>query len=367
MEVDNHIYDLQTLETNKLIKSRLRDYYCIQGAIKVFVYFWERPITLNLTSKKEILQYSSIPDICVLIDIGLSTNKPSAKSMAFFFLFGRGRNNHVHPVNSTPLNTNTKMSMEDENTESTPTTNLDNANKSTEQNNRIPSITGVGGDSIEYDYSIKAPPNMPNFKTKVGAVEAQLPEILKGQSYKHPQLTQLAHTETKISTSCEEIPAIKMIRTKHIFHSIPLYIEDGVKLTDRMLDHAKQLSHLLRCLATHVFKADVKNLHIFRDIKTDRIAFNFGGAIFFNLRYFEQVYADELEPLLQQLSSSKPMIHTIVNFYFMVYCHELSHNIAKGHDEAFVQCIERVAVRFMTDKDMLLEHFSFKDSMKNLN
>ncbi|CAF3536801.1 unnamed protein product [Rotaria socialis] len=293
--------------------------------------------------------------------------KPGFVQMILGFLFGRGRNNHVHPVNSTPLNTNTKMSMEDENTESTPTTNLDNANKSTEQNNRIPSITGVGGDSIEYDYSIKAPPNMPNFKTKVGAVEAQLPEILKGQSYKHPQLTQLAHTETKISTSCEEIPAIKMIRTKHIFHSIPLYIEDGVKLTDRMLDHAKQLSHLLRCLATHVFKADVKNLHIFRDIKTDRIAFNFGGAIFFNLRYFEQVYADELEPLLQQLSSSKPMIHTIVNFYFMVYCHELSHNIAKGHDEAFVQCIERVAVRFMTDKDMLLEHFSFKDSMKNLN
>ncbi|CAF4551208.1 unnamed protein product [Rotaria magnacalcarata] len=330
MEVDNHIYDLQTLETNKLIKSRLRDYYCIQGAIKVFVYFWERPITLN-------------------------------------FLFGRGRNNHVHPVNSTPLNTNTKMSMEDENTESTPTTNLDNANKSTEQNNRIPSITGVGGDSIEYDYSIKAPPNMPNFKSKMGAVEAQLPEILKGQSYKHPQLTQLAHTETKISTSCEQIPAIKMIRTKHIFHSIPLYIEDGVKLTDRMLDHAKQLSYLLRCLATHVFKADVKNLHIFRDIKTDKIAFNFGGAIFFNLRYFEQVYADELEPLLQQLSSSKPLIHTIVNFYFMVYCHELSHNIAKGHDEAFIQCLQRVAVRFMTDKDMLLEHFSFKDSMKNLN
>ncbi|CAF4560435.1 unnamed protein product, partial [Rotaria socialis] len=198
------------------------------------------------------------------------------------FLFGRGRNNHIHPVNSTPLNTNTKMSMEDENTESTPTTNLDNANKSTEQNNRIPSITGVGDDSIEYDYSIKAPPNIcRTSKAKWEQLKPNYPKYLRRYQ--------------------------------------------------------------------------------------NRIAFNFGGAIFFNLRYFEQVYADELEPLLQQLSSSKPMIHTIVNFYFMVYCHELSHNIAKGHDEAFVQCIERVAVRFMTDKDMLLEHFSFKDSMKNLN
>ncbi|CAM4838091.1 unnamed protein product, partial [Rotaria magnacalcarata] len=239
----------------------------IQHPVGPLIQHQAEPITVDLveSTKKHpvepLIEQQSTPVV---------EKKPGFAQMILGFLFGRGRNNHVLPVNSTPLNTNIKIYTEDDNTESTPTTNLVNANKSTEQNNRIPSITGARGDSIEYDYSIKAPPNIPNFKRKMEAVEAQLPEILKGQSYKHPQLTQLAHTETKISTSCEQIPAIKMIRTKHIFHSIPLYIEDGVKLTDRMLDHAKQLTYLLRCLATHVFKADVKNLHIFRDIKTGK-------------------------------------------------------------------------------------------------
>jgi hypothetical protein len=91
------------------------------------------------------------------------------------------------------------------------------------------------------------------------------------------------------------------------------------------------------------------------------IAFNSNGAIFFNLRYFEQVFADELYPYLQTPPSSNPVVHKIVNFYFMVTCHELSHNSQSGHNEAFISVLERVAVQFMTPKELFLKEFSFEN------
>lgn len=91
-----------------------------------------------------------------------------------------------------------------------------------------------------------------------------------------------------------------------------------------------------------------------------RIAFNSNGALFFNLRYFEQVFADDLKPYLHENSSSIPIVRTIVNFYYMIACHELSHNVDTNHDLRFISRFERVSVRFMDAKDAFLSTFSFK-------
>ncbi|CAF4359301.1 unnamed protein product, partial [Adineta steineri] len=99
----------------------------------------------------------------------------------------------------------------------------------------------------------------------------------------------------------------------------------------------------------------------FRDIDSARIAFNSGGSLFFNLRYFEQVYWDDLKSSIanNSSSSSNPVIRRIVNFYFMVTCHELSHNIDSNHDLNFINRLERVSVRFMDAKDAFISTFYF--------
>ncbi len=93
-----------------------------------------------------------------------------------------------------------------------------------------------------------------------------------------------------------------------------------------------------------------------------RIAFNSNGSLFFNLRYFEQVFANDLKVHLENgsRSSSNPFIRTIINFYFMVSCHELSHNIDSNHDLNFINRLERVSVRFMDAKDLFISKFSFQ-------
>ncbi len=45
----------------------------------------------------------------------------------------------------------------------------------------------------------------------------------------------------------------------------------------------------------------------------------------------------------------------------MVTCHELAHNIESNHGENFISWLEQIAVKFMTEKDLFLEQFSFKN------
>ena len=90
-----------------------------------------------------------------------------------------------------------------------------------------------------------------------------------------------------------------------------------------------------------------------------RIAFNSNGSLFYNLRYFEQVYWDDVKPYIGNNSSS-PIVRRIVNFYYMVTCHELSHNIDSNHDLNFINRFEKVSVSFMDTKDVFLNKFYFK-------
>jgi len=89
------------------------------------------------------------------------------------------------------------------------------------------------------------------------------------------------------------------------------------------------------------------------------IAFNSNGALFFNLRYFEQVFADDLRSHLPNTSSSIPIVRRILNFYFIVTCHELAHNIDSNHDLKFLNRLQNVLVKFMDAKETFLFKFTF--------
>jgi hypothetical protein len=88
----------------------------------------------------------------------------------------------------------------------------------------------------------------------------------KGRAYTPWQLNNKESIRTEIHTSCERIPAANMTRFKYLFHSIPLYVERRVTVTDEMIDQAKQLAWILIGLAKYIFKIPVKWIHLFRDI-----------------------------------------------------------------------------------------------------
>ncbi|CAF1040266.1 unnamed protein product [Rotaria sordida] len=184
------------------------------------------------------------------------------------------------------------------------------------------------------------------------------------RSYSQMEFNQMEHSRNENNTSCEFVPAANMMRYDRLFYGIPLYIDRNVKITNILLDQGKQLAWLLSGLAKQVFNIPVETMHLFRDIESARIAFNSNGALFFNLRYFEQVFFDDLKPYLENsttVSSSTPIVRKIVNFYFMVACHELSHNIDSNHDLNFINRFEKVSVRFMDAKDTFLSRFFFQE------
>ena len=91
-------------------------------------------------------------------------------------------------------------------------------------------------------------------------------QLKKGRAYTQSKFVQQEHVKDDIDHSCEAVPSANMTRYKELFHSLPLYVERNVQVTDRMLDHAQQLAWILIGLGKHVFKISVETLHLYRDV-----------------------------------------------------------------------------------------------------
>ncbi|CAF5033073.1 unnamed protein product, partial [Rotaria socialis] len=107
-----------------------------------------------------------------------------------------------------------------------------------------------------------------------------------------------------------DLPAANMTRLKNVDISIPLYLEQNITKTSKMIDQAKQLAWLLTGLADNVFRLNIQSLHLFYDKVGPRIAFNTNGALFFNLRYFKEVFADQLQDYLRKPNEPNSIVST---------------------------------------------------------
>ncbi|CAF1131373.1 unnamed protein product [Adineta steineri] len=191
--------------------------------------------------------------------------------------------------------------------------------------------------------------------------------VQQSQAYPESTINHKGYIRNEHHESCEVIPDINMKIYPSADIPIPLFIEEDVIVTSKMINQAQQLSYVLTNLAQYVFELSIEALHLFRDINGDRIAFNKNGALFFNLRYFEQIYADELQTYLQQPTTSDRIVNTILNFYFMVTCHELVHNINPNHDLNFINNLQECATECMIQKELTLANFSFNALKSNVS
>ncbi|UJR34613.1 hypothetical protein I4U23_027390 [Adineta vaga] len=174
--------------------------------------------------------------------------------------------------------------------------------------------------------------------------------IRECQSYTDQLLSQTENVQQRIEYQCIEKSAITGKRYKKMFYSIPLFIEQNATITKDMLKQAEQLAWVLNNLAQHVFELPVNIFHLFRDINGNRIAFNNNGSLFFNLRYFEQVYAKKFTSFQQNPTPSNFIVQNIVNFYYMVICHELAHNEIQEHNQEFIELMKTLAIKYMSKR-----------------
>jgi Tfp pilus assembly protein FimT len=73
-----------------------------------------------------------------------------------------------------------------------------------------------------------------------------------------------------------------------------------------------------------IFDIAPQALHIFYDTQGATIAFNSGGALFFNYHWFEQLH-------MPHFMTSRDKQIDAVAYWWIVFCHELAHNLVKEH------------------------------------
>ncbi|KAK9454732.1 hypothetical protein V1511DRAFT_500825 [Dipodascopsis uninucleata] len=92
----------------------------------------------------------------------------------------------------------------------------------------------------------------------------------------------------------------------------------------------KPFCDTLREIATSIFGARSDAFHMFYDVAGDSIAFNLGGSLFFNLRYYvNNMLTSGTRP--GGATNSDPA--ATLDYWFPVVAHELAHNLVEQHGQ----------------------------------
>lgn len=86
-----------------------------------------------------------------------------------------------------------------------------------------------------------------------------------------------------------------------------------------------------------VFGLQLKSIAIYHDPSGSAIAFNAGGAIFFNLRYFHSLH----------YSKNKHQSRGCYSYWFVTGCHELAHNLEGPHNRTHAFYTESYASMYL--------------------
>jgi hypothetical protein len=186
-----------------------------------------------------------------------------------------------------------------------------------------------------------------NMKTMVRSVKP----------YTATEFTKDAHEEIEEIHSCTINPARYLVRssaTRRCLRQPINSLESSQDLPQKYSEYLfkQRISFGTKKAVKNNRSSSITPMRILFLLFAAGIASNFNRAIFFNLRYYEQVFAKE-----RQRTKGSPLIMSrIVNFYYLTSCHELTHNLYTAHDVSFIiNHMQEVAVKFMRDKDLYLE------------
>ncbi|KAK9324883.1 hypothetical protein V1517DRAFT_315973 [Lipomyces orientalis] len=111
-----------------------------------------------------------------------------------------------------------------------------------------------------------------------------------------------------------------------------LFVSNSVQggIPSELTGHTKLFAATLRELAVSVFSARWEAFHMFYDASGESVAFNLGGSLFFNLRYFvDDIRATQV---MSQGASGFNLAKAL-DYWFPVVAHELAHNLVESHGQ----------------------------------
>ncbi|KAH6642709.1 hypothetical protein C7974DRAFT_301506 [Boeremia exigua] len=101
---------------------------------------------------------------------------------------------------------------------------------------------------------------------------------------------------------------------------------------------------------TGIFQVNPAAVNIFLDRKSNTVAFNLSGSLFFNLAWFITLHAPEFDSREGRLRA--------LDSWFFTYCHELAHNLVADHNARHNWYNQQIAIEYSQQYRAALEGFT---------
>jgi hypothetical protein len=101
---------------------------------------------------------------------------------------------------------------------------------------------------------------------------------------------------------------------------------------------------------TGIFQVNPAAVNIFLDRKSNTVAFNLNGSLFFNLAWFMALHAPSFASLEGRLRA--------LDSWFFTYCHELAHNLVADHNARHNWYNQQIAIEYSQQYRAALESFT---------
>lgn len=130
------------------------------------------------------------------------------------------------------------------------------------------------------------------------------------------------------ATYCDSTPAQNVVFAAYASNNVKIYVAKSMQAT--MAEFLSANSGSLNAFAGllidvgSVYSLSPSVLHVFYDAAGGTIAFNSGGSIFCNVRFFLQLHASQMHTVAGKTEAA--------TWWWVVLAHELAHNLVSVHD-----------------------------------
>ena len=142
------------------------------------------------------------------------------------------------------------------------------------------------------------------------------------------------------STYCDNTPAQNITFFTEFSSGIKIFLSNNMADKDTfMAQNSSALNAFVEVLfdCADAFSLARSAVHIFHEENSSTIAFNQNRSLFFNYHYFERLHL----PVVQQGNKAEAII-----YWFVVFCHEIAHNLVGSHSSEHSYYMESFVVEF---------------------
>ncbi|KAF1831701.1 hypothetical protein BDW02DRAFT_632608 [Decorospora gaudefroyi] len=125
-------------------------------------------------------------------------------------------------------------------------------------------------------------------------------------------------------------------------------LDESAPLTD-LQSHLQRFLPLIFGL-TSIFSVNPAAVNIFLDKKSNTVAFNMNGSLFFNLAWFITLHSEGCQTKEGKLRA--------LDSWFCTYCHELAHNLVADHNARHSWYQQQIIIEYSQQYRAALEEFT---------